>query len=329
MGIFSWKRAPGVDVAGVRLDQAWVDAELDAAWAAVRRGDLTPGLGLLRVTPANTNLRSIRATGLAKAAVGRSEQLELRLESYPSDPDLLLWLGQTLVFEAWSVRTAAPAAEVSEQRILTFHSILRTAADVLQRAIVANADDAVPWEVLQWAALGLGASLPDKAEIFHAALVRNPTSYAAHTGRVQVLAPKWSGLELTDLVEFGQAVLGRARPGSVLCTIAAHAFNELWLEVASDQESPRVQRMRRYVQEVTGRRAELLAVRDKWWVADRTPDPADISAHGALAFALKWATAKDEALEHAVLTTGRIESVPWGYVGGVTGFAETVSRHMS
>ncbi|MFF1821354.1 hypothetical protein ACFVWG_28895 [Kribbella sp. NPDC058245] len=328
MGIFSRKAAPGVDVSGLRLDQAWLDADLDTAYAAVRRGDLSTGLALLKVTPANTNLRSIRATGLAKAAVGRSEQLELRLEAYPKDPDLLLWYGQTLVFEAWAVRTGQRAKDVSAQRFTTFHDILRTAAEVLQGAIVSAADDAVPWEVLQWAALGLQAELEDKAEIFHAALVRHPGSYAAHTGRVQVLAKKWSGLELAELIEFGDGVVERARPGSVLCTIAANVFNEVWLEIASDKERTKVERMKRYASGVTARRPQLLAARDKWWNDGRTPDPADVSANGTMAFALKWAGAKREAMEHATRTEGRIESVPWGYVGGLTGFADALTKQM-
>ncbi|TDD54495.1 hypothetical protein E1263_27010 [Kribbella antibiotica] len=328
MGIFSRKGAPGLDVSALSLDQAWRDADLDAAYAAVRQGDLSTGLALLKVTPANTNLRSIRATGLAKAAVGRSEQLELRLEAYPKDPDLLLWYGQVLVFEAWSVRTGQRAKNVSAQQFTMFHDILRTAAEVLQGAIVSAADDAVPWEVLQWAALGLQADLEDKAEIFHAALVRHPGSYAAHTGRVQVLAKKWSGLELAELVDFGDSVVSRARPGSVLCTIAANVFNEVWLEIASDKDSPRVERMKRYTSGITARRTELLAARGKWWNDARTPDPADTSAHGAMAFALKWASAKSEAMEHANRTEGRIESVPWGYVGGVSGFAEAVGKRM-
>ena len=74
-------------------------------------------------------------------------------------------------------------------------------------------------------------------------------------------------------------------------------------------------------------RPDLLDARDKWRT-DRTPDPADVSANGAMAFALKWAGAKSEAMDHAARTEGRIESVPWGYVGGLTGFAEALSKRM-
>ncbi|WP_405060608.1 hypothetical protein OG474_02960 [Kribbella sp. NBC_01505] len=327
MGFFSRKEASEVDVSGFRLDQAWLDDDLDAAYSAVRQGDLSTGLALLKVTPANTNLRSIRATGLAKAAVGRSEQLEMRLEAYPKDPDLLLWFGQTLVLEAWGVRTGQWAKDVSAQRFAMFHDILRTAAEVLQGAIVSAADDSVPWEVLQWAALGLQAELEDKAEIFHAALVRHPGSYAAHTGRVQVLANKWSGLGVEQLIDFGDGVVSRARSGSVLCSIAANVFNEVWLEIASDKDLPRDDRMKRYASRVTARRTDLLTARAKWNDA-RTPDPADVAANGAMAFALKWANAKPEAMEHACRTEGRIESVPWGYVGGVAGFGEALKRQM-
>ncbi|MGW1339868.1 hypothetical protein ACWCOV_02360 [Kribbella sp. NPDC002412] len=312
MGIFSRKQA----VHGLRLDQAWADSELDSAYAAVRGGDLSAGHALLSATPYSTDLRSIRVMGLGKAAVGHSEQLELRLEAAPGDPDLLVWLGHTLVFEAWGVRTGQLAQYVSEQRIATFHDILRTAAEVLDYAIASAPDDAVPWEVLQWVAIGLHASVDDKNDIFRSAMERNPVSYQAHSGRVQALAPKWSGLKLAQIVRFGRQVVTNAQPGSVLCSLFAHVVNEVWVET----------------REVANRREELLAARQKWLLCGRPAEAADVSAHGAMAFALKVAGARSAAMEHAALTQGRVESLPWGYTADpdpLTAFANAVTRQMA
>lgn len=328
MGIFS--RRVAVDVSRLRLDQAWADAELDRAYAGVRAGDLSTGMALLKATPVNTGLRSVRVVGLGQAAVGHSEQLELRLEALPGDPDLLLWLGQTLVFEAWEVRSGSLAKYVSEQQFATFHDLLGTAAAVLNHAIDAAPDDAAPWEVLQWVTVGLQSSMEVKDNVFRSALARHPDSYAAHSGRVQVLAPKWSGLELAELVHFGHQVVGNAQPGSALCVVAAQVINEVWVDVLADSELSRLQRGARMTREVSSRREELLAARDKWWTGTREPQPEDISAHGAMAFALKAVGAKAAAMEHAALTTGRIESLPWGYTNEpLTAFATAVARQMS
>lgn len=327
MGIFS--RKPAVEL---RLDQAWADSELDSAYAAVRGGDLAAGHALLSATPQSTDLRSIRVMGLGKAALGHSEQLELRLEAAPGDPDLLVWLGHTLVFEAWDVRTGQLARYVSEQRFATFHDILRTAAEVLDCAIASAPDDAVPWEVLQWVAIGLHASVQDKNDIFRSAMERNPVSYQAHSGRAQALAPKWSGLDLGQIVRFGHQVVTNAQPGSVLCSLFAQVVNEVWVEIMTDSESSRLQRGARHTREVANRREELLAAREKWLIPGRPAEAADVSAHGAMAFALKVAGARSAAMEHAALTQGRVESLPWGYTADpdpLTAFANAVTRQMA
>ncbi|WP_406052734.1 hypothetical protein [Kribbella sp. NBC_00889] len=329
MGIFSRK---AVDVSRLRLDQAWADPELDRAYAAVRAGDLSTGMALLKATPVNTGLRSVRVVGLGQAAVGHSEQLELRLEALPGDADLLLWLGQTLVFEAWEVRSGSLAKYVSEQQFASFHDVLGTAGAVLNHAIDAAPDDAAPWEVLQWVTVGPQSSMEVKDKVFRSAVDRHPDSYAAHSGRVQVLAPKWSGLELAELVHFGHQVVANAQPGSALCAVAAQVINEVWVDVLGDSELSRLQRGARLTHEVSNRREELLAARDKWWTPGREQQPEDISAHGAMAFALKAVGAKAAAMEHAALTTGRIESLPWGYTNApdpLTAFATAVAHQMS
>ena len=332
MGFFARKQPVGVAADGLRLDQAWADPDLDAAYAAVRGGDLSTGMALLKASAQNTDQRSFRAMGLGKAAIGHSEQLELRLEAVPGDPDLLLWLGQTLVFEAWEVRTGAWAEHVSEQRFATFQDILRTAAEVLDYAITGAPDDSAPWEVLQWVAIGLQASMEDKNDIFRSAMERHPAGYQAHSGRVQALAPKWSGLDIAQIVRFGDQTVANAQPGSALCAAAGIVANEVWVDVLSDTELTKLERGARYTREVSNRKGLLLAARDKWLVPGREPEAADISAHGTMAFALKTVGAKAAAMEQAALTQGRIESVPWGYTNApdaLTAFTTAVTKQMA
>jgi hypothetical protein len=331
MGIFSRKKAPlQVSTDGLLLDQAWDDPALDATCAAVKQGDIATGLELLKATEQNTDLRSIRRGALATAATGRSEQLELLLETLPKDPDLLLWLGNTLVFEGWKVRSSATAEYVSGQQFATFHDILRTARGVLDAAAESAPDDAAPWEVQQWVGLGLEIALEEKHDIFRLARERHPDSYAAYSGRVQVLAPKWSGLDIAELVRFGDETMRLAKPGSVLNVIPAYVAAEVWVDVLSDSDLSKLQRGARYTREITNRKDAILAARSKWWIADRTPGAADISAHGAMAFGLKTVGAKKEAMEHATLTQGRIENLPWGYSGkgALNGFATAVANQM-
>lgn len=332
MGIFSRKPKGPISTDGLVLDRAWADPELDAAYEAVRTGNLDAGLYLLKDSPASTDLRCIRVTGLGKAAIGRSEQLEARLQTLPNDPDLLVWLGQTLVFEAWEVRTGLSAEFVSRQRFATFHDILATASGVLDAATEVAPDDSAPWAVLQWAALGLQVSREDKDHVFTAALARQPDCFAAHAGRVQVLAPKWSDEPLTELVRFGDETAVNAQPGRALAAVFAMALAEVHLDVISDDSLTRLQRGARYTREITARKDFLLATRAKWWQAGRSPEPADIEAHGLMAFALRACDLRDAAMEHAALTLGRITTVPWAYTGTgepLVSFATAVAEGMA
>ncbi|MFI5713141.1 hypothetical protein [Kribbella sp. NPDC051620] len=333
MGIFSRKQAPAqVSTDGLLLDRGWADPELDAAFEAVRKGDLAVGLELLKATEPNTDQRSIRVGGLGEAATGRSEQLELFLEAAPGDPDLLLWLGRVLVSEAWEVRSGKRAKEVSDQQFATFHDILATAGAVVNTAIDQAPDDASPWDVLQWIALGLQASPEDKDHIFRSACERQPDSYAAHSGRVQVLAPKWSGRDIAELVRFGDETVSKAKPGAVLNSVLGMVAAEVWIDVLSDSELTKLQRGARYTREITNRKDALLAASAKWLIPGRAPQAADISGHGTMAFALMKAGAKQAAMDHATLTQGRIESLPWGYSGGddpLMTYATAVAKQMA
>jgi hypothetical protein len=331
VGIFSRRRR--VSTEGLRLDQSWDDPELDAAYAAVRAGDLSTGLGLLKASPISTDLRAIRMTGLANAALGRSEQLELRLQALPGDPELLVWLAQTLVFEAWEVRTAERAVNVSSQQFATFHSILRTANDLITVAIEAAPDDATPWCPLQWVALGLQFSVKDKELVFANAVARQPDSYLVHARQVQILAPKWTRGPVEDLLRFGRDTAYKTQPYRALGTgILSLVLAEASVDIAHDPTRPQSERQARLQSLILDRRDMLLDARANWWRPGHHPEPADIEAHQAAAFAFRLLSRPELAMEHAAHTKGRVSFNPWamsadGY-DALTGFATAVADKM-
>ncbi|WP_405057851.1 hypothetical protein OG474_34665 [Kribbella sp. NBC_01505] len=326
MGIFSRKQPP-ISTEGLLLDQTWDDPPLDAAYAAVRHGDLSTGLMLLKSSPHSTDLRSIRMTGLANAAIGQSEALELRLEALPGDPDLLCWLAQTLVFEAWEVRSAYRATHVSQQQFTTFHDILRTANRVVTDAIDGSPDDVTPWIALQWIALGLQFSLDDKWLVFRNALARQPDSYLAHARHVQTIAPKWTRRPVEELLQFGRDAAFASQPGRALGPgILALVFAEAIAEIAGDQAN----RDARLKELIVGRSSILTDAITRWWNPGHLPEAADQEAHQAVAFTLRAFSHAEHALQHANLTRGRISHNPWWISGNdpLTGFATARANRM-
>ncbi|WP_328991852.1 hypothetical protein OG394_36565 [Kribbella sp. NBC_01245] len=290
MGIFS--RKPKVDVV---VDRSWDDPELDSAFQATRDGDLEAGRALLKATPQCTDLRCLRVTGLGRAAVGHGEQLETQLMESPQDPDLLLWLAQTKVFEAWAARRR-PIAEAA-----TFRTLLESARLILWDAVEAAQDDSAPWAVLQSVALGLEVPLEDKQYVFNQGLVRQPDCYAVHAGRVQVLAPR-SGGSLDDLIRFGQEAANRAKPGRALNAINALVQAEL---NADPQGQHKVDQFK----------PAVLAARAAWLQPDRQAEPYDLEAHSAFAYVLRLYREPELAMEHVDAMQGRITTQPWGYEG--------------
>lgn len=324
MGIFS-RKPRVVSTDGLLLDQSWDDPALDSAYGAVRRGDLSAGLDLLKASPAGTDQRSIRMTGLANAAIGHSEQLELRLETLPGDPDLLGWLAQTLVFEAWEVRTAQRAVHVSGQQFATFHSILGTANEVVTYAIDAAPDDVTPWITLQWIALGLQFSAQDKELVFGNALARQPDSYLAHARQVQIRAPKWTRGPVDHLLQFGRDTAYKSQPGRALGPgVLALVFSEAIVQIMHDETRARPERVARLQTLIINQLEMLTDGIGRWWHPGHLPEAADTEAHQAVAFTLWMLDRRAPALEHARLTRGRVSFNPWGMSAGqdaLTGFA--------
>jgi len=314
MGIFSRKKSGPPSLEGLLLDRTWADKELDAAVDAVKSGDLETPLAGLKLQTTDPDRRAVWMAALGEAAIGRSEQLEARLEQLPGDPDLLLWLGQTLVQEGWEVRTGARAHQVSDQQFATFHDILATAKEVISAAIEAAPDDATPWNVYQWVAIGLGAPLPIHQELFQNATARYADSYQAHTSYIHASAPKWYGTSVEAMLDFAAEASGRALPGRVLGTVLTDAVVEARLHITSFSEDSKTKRLAAQVRLADKWKEPLIESRTKWLHPDRYREAPDLQAHNNYAFLLKIG-GKEHGKASAEAMYGRVSTLPWGYLG--------------
>jgi hypothetical protein len=323
MGIFGRRKTPSID--GLILDRTWADRDLDAAVEAVRAGDFDTALSGFKNQIGDR--RAVWNSGLSDAAIGRSEQLEARLEEAGGrDPDLLVWLAQTLVLEGWEVRTGRQAKDVSQQQAETFQDILRTAYEVVGLAIETAPDDPTPWTVYQWVAIGLGADLDTHEQLFQEAVARHPDSYAAHGNKVHAIAPKWYGTSIEEMLAFGAETADKAASGSVLSAVLAKAVTEARLHVFAFTDANAVKKIAAATKLSNKWQDPLLAARSKWLQPGRTSEAPDLEAHNYYAYLLKHAQG-DAGQESADAMFNRVSTLPWGYSGDpLAEFAEKYRR---
>ena len=88
----------------------WRDLVLDQACDAVRERYLRVAVSALWETRTDPEQRSLRVEYLAKTAAGWSKGIEALLAQDPNNPDLHLWLGRTLIEEAWKILSRRPVA---------------------------------------------------------------------------------------------------------------------------------------------------------------------------------------------------------------------------
>jgi hypothetical protein len=312
MGIFG-RRSGGV-TDGLVLDRTWADQELDSAIAALEGGDLEKPLEMLKGQTFDPDRRATWVGGLGMAAMGRSDQLRSRLGAAPGDPELLVWLAQTLVQDAWEARSGLRAKRVSNDQFRTFHQILEVAHEVIDAAIEAAPDDPTPWLVYQWIAVGLQAPQDVQDQIFESALARQPDSHMAHSNRVQAIAPKWSGRPVEELLRFGEETAAKAATGRVLNTILVEAVVEASLNVLTGDEGNIGKRIMAASRLDDQWRDAVLAGREKWLDPERYREPGDLVAHNFYAYFLRN-TRPEFARGHAASMFGRVNSIPWCYRG--------------
>lgn len=218
--------------AGMQIGKAWDDPALGAILRKVRSGRLEPGLELIRQAREDHQLRALRVDKLADAAKSHTEALA-RLAG--GDPDGLLWLGAARIQEAWAIRGGSYAKYVGEERFTRFLQVLGTAEEPLRRAADLLPADPVPWNVLQWHAIGMGSGRTELDRLWKELIARNPGLYAGHHSRTQALCEKWYGSH-AELLAFAAETVAAAEPGDPVVSVLPMAHIEIVIAQQRDRE---------------------------------------------------------------------------------------------
>lgn len=286
----------------------WRDPVLDRACDAVRERYLRVGVSALWETRTDFELRSLRVEYLAKAAVGLSKGIEALLTQDPHNPDLHLWLGRTLIEEAWRIRPAARSRSQQAGGYQAFTKALHNARAPLKTAAELFGDDPVPWESMQWLALGLDTDTDDKETLWNRASERWPTLYGAHVARVISLSPQWGGVaeEMFDFARVAMSMSSREDPRAALIPLA-------YFEYFVQERSGLIKGSSSWFSAEEIRDVEAAA---RGWHEGHRPHPRTLEAHNLFGAAFHLADARRPARNHLLRTQGRPASLPWSYLGG-------------
>lgn len=301
--------------ANVVVGRCWDNMVLDAGVEAVEEGHLAAGTALLRESRNNPELRALYVDALSSAAVGRSAQIHALLSPDTEEhdaADILLWLGRTLIDEAWRIRGDGVASTVSRERFKLFFATLAQARDPLLAAAEINPDDPVPWSCLQWFALGMQLDREEKDYIWQRVIERCPTLFPAHWARIQVLAPKWGG-NIEEMMEFARGSVDLAPEGNPLTAMIALAHEERFSQCIRDLAHRKrfLSALRvfltYYDEDVT---AELQAAAAKWCTRP-VPHPRDLEAHHLFGWSFYQTSARDHARWHLYQVGNRLHRAMW------------------
>lgn len=203
------------------------DAPLRAALAAATAGDHGPARDLLAATRAHAQweLRDGYVTRLAEAALHNPGWLDAWLDGAPEDPDAALVKAELCVDQAWEIRTAARARQVSRDQFQAFFALLEDAAPVIGTAAELNPADPVPWRIALTHALGSQAPRAVFDDYWAEAIARDPHHYGCHTAALQYLCAKWHGSH-EEMFAFAESAADTAPPGSKLHALPLSAALE-------------------------------------------------------------------------------------------------------
>ncbi|GAA3747717.1 hypothetical protein HDA32_001552 [Spinactinospora alkalitolerans] len=301
------------------VGRTWHDIALDAGVDAVSEGYLAAGTALLRETREDPELRAQRVEALGRAAVGRSGGITELLTEDATEADatdILLWLGRTLIDEAWQIRGGGWAETVGRDRFKLFRATLANAREPLLAAAELDTADPVPWECMQWLALGLELERDHKDAIWRNIAERCPTLMSAHWGRLQVLAEKWGGSH-EEMFDFARQVVDAAPAGQPLTAMLPLAHAEYLLRerrpLLESGESRAFVRFSvdHYTMEIV---EELEAAANKW-TATMAPHPRGLEAHHLFGAILADCGLDDAARPHLERVGDRLHVIPWSYLG--------------
>ncbi|GII00499.1 hypothetical protein [Planobispora takensis] len=290
--------------ARVIVDRPWADGMLDEAVTAVHRGFLDAGAAALGATRGDPEHRALRAEALARAATGWSRDIEAMAVRDRADPDLWLWLGRTLIEEAWALKPGARARAVQAHRLQAFHRAMDAARRPLLTAAALAPSDPVPWESMMWLTLGLDRPRSDKDAVWFEIARRCPALFPANVARLMTLSPTWGGTAQETLA-FARDAVSRAPDGGPMPALLPLAH----FECAAAGRSP-MSRGAWFTDEAL---REVVAHAGRWRTAGR--HPRSVEAHNLFGAAFYLGGLRRPARRHLAGTGGRVSRLPWSYLG--------------
>lgn len=213
----------------VVLDADYDDPPLVDAVHAAWGGDWSRAGRLLNATREGPDweLRAHHIAELAEAALDEDGWLRDWHAQAPDDPNVLVVLGEYLIYQAWEQRGAKYARYTSEDRFAGFRHYLGQVEPVLRRAIAANPADPAPWASMITLAMGSPGgrrNLYDEAWRHLARL--DPLHRGAHSRALQFVCEKWHGSN-DEMFRFAYHASDSAPTGSPLHTLPLWAWMEL------------------------------------------------------------------------------------------------------
>ncbi|MGP3950359.1 hypothetical protein [Streptomyces sp. 7N604] len=282
------------------------DAPLRAALSAAGAGDFAPARELLAATRlgAEWERRDGYVSALAEFALHNPGWLDGWLAESPEDPDALLVKADLCIDQAWQIRSAARAKDVSRDQFRAFFALLEDAVPVIRAAAELNPTDPVPWRIALTHARGIQAPREVFDAYWEQAIERAPHHYGCHTTALQYLCEKWYGSH-EEMFAFAEHAAEQALPGSKLHALPLLAAIEYEV-VADDTEDGPIAEDR--IDAAVERALELSS-----WYEPGDPEIAGVRNH--LALMLLRAGRWTEALEAFRAIGVHARSFPWGYFG--------------
>jgi hypothetical protein len=262
-------------------------------------------LRLLAEARTDFERRALRAETLAAAAASHVEALAAQTDY--DNPDACLLLGAARISNAWKIRGGSYARYVGSDRFQRFWAELELAREPLQRAAVLFPEDPVPWNHLQWYGLGIQVGRQELDRMWAELQQRDPTLFAGHQTRIQVIAGKWKGSP-REVADFAAEIIAQGVTGNPLVALAATAHFENVFTGSDEAGTDEQARQAFCVPEV----AEQIHQADKLWADHPRPHPYDPEAHHLLGAAFYYIGDYARARDHLAHTDRRIPRIhPW------------------
>jgi len=288
------------------IDPTLGDPGARAAVAAVEARDTGGLLNALRSLDDQAHFDFVLGI-IAKGHHRPTDALKAWMAAQPvDDPVARTALGVLLVGDAWAIRTAARAPDVSRDQFERFWIVLREAEAVLLDVVRVHPEAGAAWRSLLDAGRGLQISKEELGQMFLRCDQGSPMFLPACQSYLQGICEKWSG-SFEQSLAFANWAAARCGDGHYGPMLIAEAYFEHVVEHPEVAGSP---------QAINDVRAALDRTRlaSPEWGNDRMGIAAK-NLFAATAVRLRDTEVATHMLQVIGFHPGRVTAFPWNYTG--------------